>query len=212
MLEVHPIHLKIKGFKDFLLHLLTITIGLLIALGLEGVVEWRHHRLLVDEAEAGLHNEITQNWHSIRYLRKAILSQQNELDADLKSLERMRTHRNAPQEHLSVTFKLQSFDDVRWKTAQTTGAFTLMPYEDAKKYSDIYEIQSQFYVVEQQAVDDALYAESLVVAQRDNQDLTPAQMDAATQSVGMIQMRLLLLSSLVDELEKSYQQYEPGRY
>ena len=36
MLDVHPPHEKMHGFKDFLLHLLTITIGLLIALGLEG--------------------------------------------------------------------------------------------------------------------------------------------------------------------------------
>ena len=39
MLDVHPPHEKMHGFKDFLLHLLTITIGLLIALGLEGCVE-----------------------------------------------------------------------------------------------------------------------------------------------------------------------------
>lgn len=32
MLEVHPPHHSISGWRDFLLHLLTITIGLLIAL------------------------------------------------------------------------------------------------------------------------------------------------------------------------------------
>ena len=32
-------HEKIHGFKDFLVHLFTITIGLLIALGLEGCAE-----------------------------------------------------------------------------------------------------------------------------------------------------------------------------
>ena len=45
MLDVHPPHEKMHGFKDFLLHLLTITIGLLIALGLEGCVEhWKQTR------------------------------------------------------------------------------------------------------------------------------------------------------------------------
>ena len=39
MLDVHPPHEKMHGFKDFLLHLFTITIGLLIALGLEGYAE-----------------------------------------------------------------------------------------------------------------------------------------------------------------------------
>ena len=54
MLDVHAPHDKMHGFKDFLLHLATITIGLLIALSLEGCVEWRHHRHLVQEAEEGL--------------------------------------------------------------------------------------------------------------------------------------------------------------
>jgi hypothetical protein len=40
MLDVHSPHEPIIGWKDFLLHLFTITIGLLIALSLEGTVEW----------------------------------------------------------------------------------------------------------------------------------------------------------------------------
>ena len=61
MLDVHPPHEKVHGFKDFLLHILTITIGLLIALSLEGCVEWRHHRHLVAEARESLHEEIKAN-------------------------------------------------------------------------------------------------------------------------------------------------------
>jgi hypothetical protein len=38
-----------------------LTIGLLIALSLEGLVEWQHHRHLVHEAEASLYAEIKSN-------------------------------------------------------------------------------------------------------------------------------------------------------
>ena len=55
MLDVHPPHEKVHGFKDFLLHILTITIGLLIALSLEGCVEWRHHRHLDRDLLEGRH-------------------------------------------------------------------------------------------------------------------------------------------------------------
>ena len=51
MLDVHAPHTRMQGFKDFFLHLFTITIGLLIALSLEGCVERQHHRELVAEAE-----------------------------------------------------------------------------------------------------------------------------------------------------------------
>ena len=43
MLDVHPPHKAIHGTGEFLLHLFTITIGLLIAVGIEGAVERHHH-------------------------------------------------------------------------------------------------------------------------------------------------------------------------
>ncbi len=45
-MDVHAPHKPIHSIKEFLVHLLAITIGLLIALGLESSVEWVHHRHL----------------------------------------------------------------------------------------------------------------------------------------------------------------------
>ncbi len=58
MLDVHAPHGKVEGWKDFFVHLFTITIGLLIALGLEGCVEWQHHRHLAAESKDALRGEI----------------------------------------------------------------------------------------------------------------------------------------------------------
>jgi hypothetical protein len=43
MLEVHPPHAGIQPRKDFFIHVATITLGLLIAIGLEQCVEYVHH-------------------------------------------------------------------------------------------------------------------------------------------------------------------------
>ena len=48
MMEIHSPH-PIHSVKDFLLQLLTITIGILIALTLEGTLERAHHRRLIHE-------------------------------------------------------------------------------------------------------------------------------------------------------------------
>lgn len=61
MLDVHPPEHGIHGIRDFFIHLLTITVGLLIALGLEATVEALHHRSERKEAEATLRQELTQN-------------------------------------------------------------------------------------------------------------------------------------------------------
>jgi hypothetical protein len=44
MLDVHPPHEPIHTWKGFVIHIATITIGLLIAIGLEQMVEYFHHR------------------------------------------------------------------------------------------------------------------------------------------------------------------------
>jgi hypothetical protein len=195
------------GFRDFLLHLITITIGLLIALGLEGCMEWQHHRTLVHEAEAGLSGEIGRNSRTVAALQQQIKDQQKQLDDDLATLAQMRAH---PTTHgqLSFGFQMSSFDDVAWRTAQTTGAFTYMPYDDANTYSNIYDIQSHVFDAEQQVVEDVMRAASFPSTQSANWQPTSAQIDELTDRIGMIRMRLLLLKSFVDSLDKTYQKYE----
>ncbi len=53
-MDIHGPQGPIQSVKHFFLHLLTITIGILIALSLEGIVEWAHHRSLVSEARMNL--------------------------------------------------------------------------------------------------------------------------------------------------------------
>ena len=51
MIEVHPPHENVHTWRQFLIHIAAITIGLLIAIGLEQTVEYFHHRhQLVDAA------------------------------------------------------------------------------------------------------------------------------------------------------------------
>jgi hypothetical protein len=61
MLDVHPQHAALHGWKDFWIHLATITIGLLIAIGLEQSVEALHRLHLRHELETALRGEAVQN-------------------------------------------------------------------------------------------------------------------------------------------------------
>ena len=61
MLEVHPPHQAPHTWKDFFIQIATITIGLLIAIGLEQTVEYFHHRYQAREMAARLHEESLQN-------------------------------------------------------------------------------------------------------------------------------------------------------
>jgi hypothetical protein len=43
-MEIHPPQHGIQSWREFLLHMTTIVLGILIAIGLEQTVEWVHHR------------------------------------------------------------------------------------------------------------------------------------------------------------------------
>ena len=57
-MEVHAPHHPLNNWKDFFIHLATITVGLLIALALEAGAEAVHHHHLVVEARENIRREI----------------------------------------------------------------------------------------------------------------------------------------------------------
>ena len=120
----------------------------------------------------------------------------------------MRAHPDATHASLSLSFNMHSFDSVAWKTAQTTGAFAYMPYTDARTYSDIYTTQDELFVVEKQLIDEVISTASLVSSTPDNWKPSPTQIDGLTQRIGALQMRLLLLDSFIDSLDKEFQKYK----
>ena len=61
MLDVHPPNEPVHSWRDFFIHIATITIGLLIAISLERCVEWQHHRHLAHATKVSLGNEIRNN-------------------------------------------------------------------------------------------------------------------------------------------------------
>lgn len=207
MLDVHLPHGKLQGFKEFFLHLFTITIGLLIALGLEGWVEYEHHRHLAHEAEDGLRAEIAHNAQQIGYIHQKLIDEQKQLEADQTELAKWRVH---PRKHgsMSLSFALQFMDDMSWKNAQNTGALALMPYKDAQNFSDIYLLQDEYLRDGRVYVSDMGNATSFLASRPNDWVPSLAQIDIETDRIGKVQFDLMLLISSVEELDKSYQKFE----
>jgi len=61
MLDVHPPQHAATTWRDFFIHIATIVLGLIIAIGLEQTVELVHHRDQRHQLQQDLHNEAEQN-------------------------------------------------------------------------------------------------------------------------------------------------------
>jgi hypothetical protein len=66
MLDVHAPHEPIHTWKGFVIHIATITIGLLIAIGLEQLVEYFHHRHQAAALAGKLKAESYENIATVR--------------------------------------------------------------------------------------------------------------------------------------------------
>ena len=164
-MDVHPPHEPIHTVKDFLLHLLTITIGLLIALGLEGIVEWRHHQHLVAEANATLREEVQHNSQVMNRHVERLKKERLELKENLQALGKIQNdpgNKSLQDPSLTADFSNIGLQQTAWKTAQSTGALSYMPYNEAQRYADIYEQQDAFLKAQQGIVEDQAAIEGLV--------------------------------------------------
>lgn len=208
MLDVHPPHESVHGWRDFLLHLLTITIGLLIALSLEGLVEWQHHRHLVHEAEQSLRTEINSNADDLKDIAADIQKQQAELQHDLAILNMNILHQDVSHEHMSVAYHLSDLDDVSWKTAQSTGALSYMRYSEAEEYSAIYSLQHEFDIAQHQALRDAILTVApFASGDPKSRSPTPEQAAVIRDHMQVLMGQLLLVDSLVKSLGSEYQKF-----
>ena len=156
MLDVHLPH-KLHGFWEFLLHLFTITVGLLIATQIESCVEWRHHMHLAEEARMELRVEIESNLKELKEHQPEVKKYRQKIDTDLAILRFIQEHQKVPKDQLDkfgISTGSASMSDTAWKTAQTTGALAYMPYEEAEAYSTIYHAQSMLLAVEEKPAEE----------------------------------------------------------
>jgi hypothetical protein len=177
-MDVHAPHEPIHSWRDFLIHIVTITIGLLIALGLEAAVEALHHRQLREETRKNLRAEIQQNQQDFPKDLRALESETHELKDDIALLQRLRAHHKVgADEKLNFAWDWNGPSDTAWKTAKDTGALALIDNETVEDYDGIY---SQQELVDQAALElthDMTKSLIPLTVEPDLNALTPPQID-----------------------------------
>ena len=151
VIDVHPPHTAVHGWRDFLIHIATITLGLLIALSLESALEAMHHRHLVREARENIQQELKQNEalavDDARFIQANADNMKHNAGLAHAFLSDPRA---LDGQHMSFTFTWNGLSDSAWRSARDSGALTFMPLGEVQKYSDIYTQQE---IVDREAVD-----------------------------------------------------------
>lgn len=142
MLDVHPPHAPTHTWRDFFIHIATITIGLLIAVSLEQTVETIHHHHQRHQLEEQIRSEAERNI-AIVQLNLAQLHQQRQfIEALIVAINKApvingRIDKAAlppPKPDLFATAIFDP-DQTAWTVAKASGSVGLLPEEEAQVFA-----------------------------------------------------------------------------
>jgi len=203
MIDVHAPDHKLQGVRDFLMHLLVITAGLLIALALENAAEAVHHRHQRKEAETLIRQELANNRDTVQEgtadLQKEIAAMAAMLGAlDARSEGKPAT---LPKPE-DLQFREISIPDAAWSTASTTGALSYMEYGEVERFSQAYKEQEQLQRMEEIAAND--YMQLMPILHPYSADISPESAKEALQYARNAIGHLSGLYSIGDGTMRSY--------
>jgi hypothetical protein len=157
MIDIHAPEQGIHGVRDFFMHLLTITVGLFIALSLENAAEAIHHRHQRREAESQIREEVQNNLTKLHDGAADVLAERTGMMKVLQTLEaRAQGQQLGALQESEFTFHEGPLEDSAWLKASSTGVLSYMDYAEVEGFSAAYKEQTLLEGMEQQALDDYL--------------------------------------------------------
>jgi hypothetical protein len=205
VLDVHPVHGKMHGFKDFLLHLFTITVGLLIALALEGWVERRHHYEIRDQADTNLRQEIRDNAKEIEEIHGHILSEQENLKKMMAFFEARKAGKDYDTHDIQMGYSIGELQEASWKTAAATGALGYMEYDHVQRYAAAYQLQERYSAMQDETNSEYLQMLSFLIYGFDPTKISPADAASAELDARRTLTHLVAMESIETALGKEYE-------
>ena len=188
-----------------LVHLALVTLGVLIALSFEGIATWREHRALVREARINLTNEIRDNITELRRRLQSIPREQQNLEHAIDMLQVV-MKRMPLEGKIEIGFSSASLQGASRSTAQMTGAFALMEYDEVKKYATVYGHQDLYLQIQSDAMQVMTRAIAVGALFSSPETATPRELeDARTQlrlALATLSTQEQIGASLLKEYER----------
>lgn len=203
-MDVHPAHQAPRTWREFFLHLVTITIGLFIALTLQAGVESLHHRHLVREARENLRREIQINRNHYAENVQTIEKNRRQLARDLDLLRDLRSGKPIEKNALAWGWDWNGYIDASWRTARDTGAVSYMSFDLTNAYSELYFQQDYVNAQALAIINDEPKSAAFLLIARDPSALSPSDIQSMLVSIAESDIKLATLQNLMKPLDEMY--------
>jgi hypothetical protein len=182
MLDVHPPHHAASTWRDFFIHIATIVLGLLIAIGLEQTVEYFHHRHQVADTREALEAEKQVNIRRFHDNVADHIMTMGYLHNNLRIFEYLRDHPGTPQDNLPGILYWPLFSnqpiETAWSTAEHTDVLSLMPRAEVSDIAATYNKLDYAWQAYQPVIPLLGHCTAYYTQTADASTLSPAQIAA----------------------------------
>ena len=189
---------------DYIFSFITITAGVLIALLINGLVQWNDNRELVAEARATINREIADNKKDLDATLAGIAGDLAKFDAAIQFASEMMATKKTSVNELNFHINLADLSSTSWRTAERTGALGHMDYEEVQRYSKLYDLQDR--VVEQQRnlVSRLGEATAILNADFDPDNPNPKDLEFFRERVMVLRAHLSVHEQMAKRLAENY--------
>jgi hypothetical protein len=214
MLDVHPAHHAATTWRDFFIHIATIVIGLIIAVGIEQTVEFIHHRHQVAETRELLRNEREDNRQALTRATKSFRIVSVELQNNLQVLTYLQQHPGTPDEKLPGTllwiWGSPVYESTAWEAAQSSGVTSLMPREEVTEMQKLYAQLRRIGDSSRETWLAIADAERYSIIDRRLSDLTPTQINEITTLTQIALTKHFINGFDLENLSGNFKDFPPS--
>ncbi len=137
-MDLHPPGGPVRSVKDFFVHIGVVTLGILIALGLEQLVEAQHRAHLAKIAVAGFRKELGYNEAQVKDVLARTPELQGKIETAISRLAAALPVGTAgdPIDYPGISLDIVS--TASWDTAIATQALNELPFDAVTRYAQAY--------------------------------------------------------------------------
>ena len=152
-MDIHAPEGPARSLKEFAIHILIVTIGILIALGLEGIRETVHEHHLIAETRATFQDELGADRRNLVKETANVEDRGSKLDSILRELPQLVTNPAELQRRVDGLHPaFYYFRGTSWGAAGSSGVLAYMHPEETNRFADAYFSIESYQFISRQAV------------------------------------------------------------
>ena len=202
-MDIHAPHEPVHTFKGFAIHIAIVTIGIIIALSLEGLREVFHDHRLVRETRENFRKELQASQHDLLDELARVTAGRDKLEALSNDAPAL-----ASQHPEQIVARLEAienpyyfFSTNSWQSALSTGALAHMGTDEVSAYAWAAETRRSYNVLQTQTLDAETHA---IAFWRAHPHPTPDQITEGEERILLFARDERLLAIVAPQLQSEF--------